>query len=82
MIRVSDEARELLGALWSPDGEVLSLILRSPETEGPEDSPSAMAVGKAQTRSSSTQAVRCCGSTARCAGEVSTAPPWSWSRGP
>lgn len=35
MIRVGDEAKGLLEALWSPDGEVLRLILRSPETEGP-----------------------------------------------
>jgi hypothetical protein len=33
VIRVSDEAKELLGSLWSPDGGVLRLI-RSPEALG------------------------------------------------
>ena len=33
MIRVSEEAKELLGMLWSPDGEVLRLT-RSSEADG------------------------------------------------
>jgi hypothetical protein len=35
VIRVSDEAKRLLGTLWTPDGEVLRLILRSPGADGP-----------------------------------------------
>jgi hypothetical protein len=35
VIRVSDEAKRLLGTLWAPDGEVLRLT-RSPEANGPE----------------------------------------------
>jgi hypothetical protein len=34
VIRVSDEAKRLLSTLWAPDGEVLRLILRSPEADG------------------------------------------------
>jgi hypothetical protein len=34
MIRISDEAKRLLSSLWSPNGDVLRLVLRSPETEG------------------------------------------------
>jgi hypothetical protein len=34
VIRVSDEAKGLLGTLWTPDGEVLRLVLRSPEAAG------------------------------------------------
>ena len=30
MIRVSDEAKRLLGTIWTPDGEVLRLVLGSP----------------------------------------------------
>jgi hypothetical protein len=33
MIRVSDEAKRLLGTIWSPDGEVLRLT-RSSEVDG------------------------------------------------
>ena len=33
MIRVSEESKELLGTLWSPDGEVLRLT-RSSEADG------------------------------------------------
>jgi len=35
VIRVSEEAKRLLGTLWTPDGEVLRLVLRSPEARGP-----------------------------------------------
>ena len=35
MIRVSEEAKRLLGTLWAPDGEVLRLILHSPGADGP-----------------------------------------------
>jgi hypothetical protein len=35
MIRVSEEAKRLLGTLWAPDGEVLRLIVRSPGADGP-----------------------------------------------
>ncbi len=34
MIRVSEEAKGLLGTLWAPDGEMLRLVLRSPEVDG------------------------------------------------
>jgi hypothetical protein len=34
MIRVSDEAKRLLGTIWSPEGEVLRLVLRSPGADG------------------------------------------------
>ena len=34
MIRISDEAKRLLGAIWSTDGDVLRLVLRSPEADG------------------------------------------------
>ena len=34
MIRISDEAKRLLGTLWSPNGDVLRLVLRSPESDG------------------------------------------------
>ena len=34
MIRVSDEAKRLLGTLWTPQREVLRLILRSSEADG------------------------------------------------
>ena len=34
MIRISDEAKRLLGTVWSPDGDVLRLVLRSPEAHG------------------------------------------------
>jgi hypothetical protein len=33
VIRISEEARMLLGTLWAPDGEVLRLI-PSPESDG------------------------------------------------
>ena len=34
MIRISDEAKRLLGTPCSPNGEVLRLVLRSPEADG------------------------------------------------
>jgi hypothetical protein len=34
MIRISDEAKRLLGTLWSPDSDVLRLVLRSSEVDG------------------------------------------------
>ena len=34
MIRISDEAKRLLGAVWSPDADVLRLVLHSPEADG------------------------------------------------
>jgi hypothetical protein len=34
MIRISDEAKRLLETVWSPDGDVLRLVLRSPEADG------------------------------------------------
>jgi hypothetical protein len=34
MIRISDEAKRMLGTPWSPDGDVLRLVLRSPEADG------------------------------------------------
>jgi hypothetical protein len=34
VIRISDEAKRLLSTLWFPDGDVLRLVLRSPEADG------------------------------------------------
>jgi hypothetical protein len=34
MIRISDEAKRLLSTLWSPDGDVLRLVLRTSEADG------------------------------------------------
>ena len=34
MIRISDEAKRLLSTVWSPDGDVLRLVPRSPEAVG------------------------------------------------
>jgi hypothetical protein len=34
MIWISDQAKRLLSTVWSPDGDVLRLVLRSPEANG------------------------------------------------
>jgi hypothetical protein len=50
MIRISDEAKRLLATLWSPDRDVLRLVLRSPEADGARELAFGHGRGRAQTR--------------------------------
>jgi len=54
MIRISDEAKRLLSTVWSPDGDVLRLVLRSPEADGARE----LAFGRGE---GSDQIVQHCG---------------------
>ena len=54
MIRISDEAKRLLSTVWSPDGDVLRLVLRSPEADGARE----LAFGRGE---GSNQIVQHCG---------------------
>ena len=59
MIRISDEAKRLFSILWSPDADVLRLVLHSPEADEARELAFGHGRGRAQTRSSSTTVGRC-----------------------
>ena len=58
-MRISDEAKRLFSTLWSPDADVLRLVLHSPEADEARELAFGHGRGRAPTKSSSTQAVRC-----------------------